>query len=167
MRRALELLAERERAPCGWRSAASQLDLDRAALAPENVPPRRTESGEVAAGCGHGARGDRSVPAGADILIDGHLAGQTPMTVSWDPSSEATVQLRLEGHEPAILVLDASKTGKMLQVALVPVREKVPRPVQLIQQPPEGEDAPPPAEPPPPGDDETPSLLKRHNWQSR
>jgi hypothetical protein len=68
-----------------------------------------------------------TVPAGADVLIDGSYLGRSPITVQWPPGVVSQVSVRLKGYEPAGFELSDRQAAKMLELELVASEGRRPR----------------------------------------
>lgn len=68
-----------------------------------------------------------SIPEGAEVLLDGAMIGNTPVTVPRPTEGSQTFTLRLRGHRDAQLRLD-SESNEALQVTLEPERQPAVRP---------------------------------------
>lgn len=78
----------------------------------------------------------KTVPSGADILIDGNFIGQTPLTVDLSPDKQHAVQISKAGYEKTNRNIKlASAASKQLHVDLKP-RKGI---VRLSVEPPDAE----------------------------
>jgi hypothetical protein len=70
-----------------------------------------------------------SVPSGAALYMDGTLLGRTPTEVTLRGSERATLRGELEGHEPAVKIVDGAHPPNALSFVLrkaVPVAATTP-----------------------------------------
>ncbi len=64
--------------------------------------------------------GVESRPPGAEIFLDGEAAGLTPTRLAVPTASDHTVYLKLDGHEPHMVVLHSNQPGDGLNFLTPP-----------------------------------------------
>lgn len=81
-----------------------------------------------------------SEPAGAEVLLEGVMVGNTPVTVPRPAAGTQSLTLRLRGHEDTQVQI-SPETGEALNVALEPAPQPIARPPRR-PRPPASDSAP-------------------------